>query len=653
MAPHKTLLSLWGIFLFSNSAFGDLPTEPILWEYSTGGAIYSSATLGSDGTVYIGSGDNSVYALNSDGTLKWSFAAGDWVDAVPALSQDESVLYIGSWDNKLYAVDTQTGTEIWSYTTGNYIVSSAAVAQDGTVYVGSNDNFFYALNPDGTLKWEYFLEGAETTEIHSSPAIAEDGTIYFGAKDGNFYALNPDGTLKWVYQVLPGSGLPPSGSTGNGSVSIISSPAIDDEGNLYFGAGSGTFHSLDADGNLRWTHRLLDVSVDDEAIDTSPVVGPDGNVYYGTREGYLIALDGDGVELWSVYVGDVFYSAPTIDTAGNVYIPSFFGNVTNSESEPVSGITAIDSSGQILWEHALVFGYIDSSMSMDGSGNLYLGASDGTLIGFNTGSGNALAIGEWPKHRGNREANGRYSVWTYNVEVTASPAEGGTVSGGGEFEIGLEAQLQAVPASGYTFGGWSGDLTSTDNPLTITVSSDLNLTATFNLAQFNVTATASPSTAGSITGTGQYGWGIDAVLEAVPAPGYQFNLWTGDVTSQDNPLTLTITWDTDLTATFIWNQPYTMQFTDLGNGWGLSDWLGVVYPSGYGWIYHQGLGWIYVQGLDSGLWCWFPEAEGWYWTSTDAYPFLYSENASDWIYYHEESGKYYHYSPSEQWLDNP
>ncbi len=655
MAPRRSLFPFSVHLAFALFAFADPPSEPVLWEYATGGVIYSSATLGRDGTVYIGSGDNKVYALDSSGNEKWTFTAGDWVDAVPALSADESVVYIGSWDNKLYALDAQTGVEKWSYTTGNYIVASASVARDGTIYFGSNDNFFYALNPDGTLKWEYFLEGSETAEIQSSPAIAEDGTIYFGAKDGNFYALNPDGTPKWAnpdgsanpYQVQAESG-------GNGEVAIISSPAIDDDGNLYFGAGSGTFHSLDPDGNLRWTHRLLDVSADDEAIDSPPAIGPDGNVYYATREGYLIALDSAGVELWSVYVGDVFYSAPTIDEEGIIYIPSFFGNVDNNgTSEAVSGITAVDSSGTILWEYALIYGYIDSSMSLDDAGHLYLGASDGAVVAFDTGSGNALATSEWPKHRGNRESNGRYSVWTYNLVASPSPAEGGIVSGTGEFAIGTVVQLQAVPASGYTFGGWSGDLTSTDNPLTFNISSNVNLTATFNLAQFSVSAISYPSSGGTVLGTGSYGWGTQAELEAEAAPGYTFLGWKGALTSQDNPVSFTVTWDTDVEARFVWYQPYTLTFTNLGSGWGLSDWLGVVYPSGYGWIYHQGFGWAYAKGESDGLWFWFPDAGSWYWTSSDTYPFLYSENASDWIYYHDVTGKFYHYSPTEQWLDTP
>ena len=67
--------------------------------YSTGGTIFSSPTIATDGTVYIGSNDNKLHALNSDGSAKWTFTTGDWVDSTPAIGADGTV-YFGSWDNQ-------------------------------------------------------------------------------------------------------------------------------------------------------------------------------------------------------------------------------------------------------------------------------------------------------------------------------------------------------------------------------------------------------------------------------------------------------------------------------------------------------------------------------------------------------------------------
>ena len=81
------------------------------WEtpYSTGGTIFSSPAIAADGTVYIGSNDNKLHAINSDGSSKWTFTTGDWVDSTPAIGADGTV-YFGSWDNQLYAIDPSNGS---------------------------------------------------------------------------------------------------------------------------------------------------------------------------------------------------------------------------------------------------------------------------------------------------------------------------------------------------------------------------------------------------------------------------------------------------------------------------------------------------------------------------------------------------------------
>ena len=116
-------------------------------------------------TIYIGSDDNYVYALNPDGTLKWRYQTGDIVFSSPAIDSD-GVIYIGSEDNYVYALNPD-GTLKWSYKTGDWVDSSPAVADDGTIYVGSNDGYLYALNPDGTLKWRY----QTGNKVDSSPAV--------------------------------------------------------------------------------------------------------------------------------------------------------------------------------------------------------------------------------------------------------------------------------------------------------------------------------------------------------------------------------------------------------------------------------------------------------------------------------------------------
>jgi outer membrane protein assembly factor BamB len=88
--------------------------------------------------------------------------------------------------------------------------SSPSIAADGTIYVPTGNvvtdtvGFLYAINPDGTLKWRYQFAGLPSS---STAAIADDGTIYvhMNGNEGNIaapeklYAINSDGSLKWMF----------------------------------------------------------------------------------------------------------------------------------------------------------------------------------------------------------------------------------------------------------------------------------------------------------------------------------------------------------------------------------------------------------------------------------------------------------------------
>jgi outer membrane protein assembly factor BamB len=79
-----------------------------LWEFETGYGVVSSPAIGSDGTVYVGSNDKKLYAINGKSGVKlWEFVTGDLVSSSPAIGSDGTV-YVGSWDNKLYAIKTES-----------------------------------------------------------------------------------------------------------------------------------------------------------------------------------------------------------------------------------------------------------------------------------------------------------------------------------------------------------------------------------------------------------------------------------------------------------------------------------------------------------------------------------------------------------------
>jgi len=78
----------------------------------------SSPAIGSDGTVYIGSCDNKVYALNGFNGCA-CLELHDWGLHLqfPAIKSDGTV-YVGSFDRNVYALNGSTGALVWSYATG-------------------------------------------------------------------------------------------------------------------------------------------------------------------------------------------------------------------------------------------------------------------------------------------------------------------------------------------------------------------------------------------------------------------------------------------------------------------------------------------------------------------------------------------------------
>ena len=85
---------------------------------------------------------------------------------------------------------TKSGTVLWEFETGHAIWSSSpAIGSDGTVYVGSHDYKFYAINgKTGVKLWEFETEH----NVVSSPAIGSDGTVYVGSYDTKLYAIKTD-----------------------------------------------------------------------------------------------------------------------------------------------------------------------------------------------------------------------------------------------------------------------------------------------------------------------------------------------------------------------------------------------------------------------------------------------------------------------------
>ncbi|MBK7978781.1 MAG: PQQ-like beta-propeller repeat protein [Ignavibacteriae bacterium] len=194
MNKHIKVTIILLLFIFGN-IFAQTPGT-VNWEFQTRGNEITSPAIDDDGTIYFGSSDSSLYALNSDGTKKWEFKTGGIITSSPAIGNNGTI-YFGSHDRKLYAINPD-GTKKWDYETGWKIYYAPAIGEDETIYIKSDDSYLYAFNSDGYLKWTYLYssyESGENKDFFSSAIIDDDGIIYpVNPIIGNSFGLNPNGT---------------------------------------------------------------------------------------------------------------------------------------------------------------------------------------------------------------------------------------------------------------------------------------------------------------------------------------------------------------------------------------------------------------------------------------------------------------------------
>ena len=222
-----------------------------LWTATTGGDLGNSSPAVAGGAVFVGSGDDKLYAFSATGSTDcsgtpkicspiWTGLTGGPAETTslssPAVAS--GIVYMGSYDGNLYAFSAKATSNcaglpticspLWTAATGGQIQSSPAVAS-GIVYVGSNDGKLYAFSAAGmsgcsgaprTCSPLWTATPAVGQPVASSPAVA-DGVVYVGSSD-SLYAFSAAG-------ITGCSGAPKTCAplwVGGTTTGVASSPAI-------------------------------------------------------------------------------------------------------------------------------------------------------------------------------------------------------------------------------------------------------------------------------------------------------------------------------------------------------------------------------------------------------------------------------------------
>lgn len=364
---------------------GGSSTNPtLLWNFTAGGVLSSLSVV--DGTVYVGSSDQNIYALNAtNGAKLWNYFNGNFPGtssgSSPALAN--GVIYIGDyyavdalnatnsntiWSNMplhdtplgfsaptvidgtvyigttmmyaayyLYAFNAKTGNQLWGIDAAGPVVSSPTVVGD-RVYVGVGGSapmslpFYvspsygvYALNAkNGAQIWNF----STGYSVETSPVVT-NGMVYFVSYDGNFYALNAaNGILLWNYT---------TGKAVGKLVNVDSSPSVVN-GVVYVGSDDGNVYALNAkDGAKIWNY-----STGNGTLSTPTVY--DGILYVGSSDNSIYAFnDTTGTKLWTYSTGGSVGSPVVVN--GILYV----GGGNNVYALRVSSPSASTPASYPIW----------------------------------------------------------------------------------------------------------------------------------------------------------------------------------------------------------------------------------------------------------------------------------------------------------------
>ena len=190
-----------------------------------------------------------------------------------------------------------------------------------------------------------------------------------------------------------------------------------------------------------------------------------------------------------------------------------------------------------------------NDFAYDYAGNLYaLGNSSEKIVAWAMPYGGTVSTPCAAKYQFTLQEGGVEGTF-YDVTVNCEAEQGQVAGNDGTYLAGSTVTLTATANRGYKFLNWTvGEETLTDNPLTLTVNSNLSVTANFEaLTPLTVTAVANDEALGTVTGSGAYFEGENVTLTATPNAGCEFVKWSNEATDA----TITIpAQDITLTAIF-------------------------------------------------------------------------------------------------------
>jgi uncharacterized repeat protein (TIGR01451 family) len=326
-------------------------------------------------------GNTSTPAPGENTTI-WEFLTGAPVNASPVVVGD--TVYLGSTDGKLYALNSSTGNKVWYARTGGPICAAAAVS-GGYVYVGSDDGYLHCYHTSNGTEYFNYSAGSPVR----SPILIDGSTVLFGTDNGDVIALGTSGNFLWTNATYAPVRRAPAAEAGQLFVPSGRNLTVFSilNGFLQWGqtftanvshvaAASGNVLLATQDGGLYCRNGATGAEVWSNATFSSgslncPAIS-ESQLYIGSSGGRMYRVNlSTGIADWNVSAGDPVNSSAALAN-GTVLVGTG------------AKIMAFNPGGSELWSRAIAGGVVSSP------------ALSRSRAFFGTGAGSVVAIGHRP-----------------------------------------------------------------------------------------------------------------------------------------------------------------------------------------------------------------------------------------------------------------
>ncbi len=236
-------------------------------------------------------------------------------------------LIIGSRGGNVLGVNVTDGRVLWSTPVSGSIDSEARFDDlQGHVYVGTDDGSFYAVDPNGAIRWSYKAKGA----IERQPEVGANAVYVATATDRIFSLEAHTGRHRWQYDREAPEGFTIHGHAG---------PRLRD-GILYSGFSDGFLVALQAaNGEVLWARSLASASEQFVDVDSTPTFLKDVLVASSYSGGLYGLAPRNGDPKWRIGIE----GAGAVAVLGDrLYVAA-----------PRDGLASVSAEGQILWRQGL------------------------------------------------------------------------------------------------------------------------------------------------------------------------------------------------------------------------------------------------------------------------------------------------------------